>query len=102
VKPGSKAKGLSLVQAKLEFEELGKQDRIDYLKAIENRVIERDVWQTNLEEAEDKGMARGMAQQKREGIVRALKRGKLTIDEIAEDFDVPVEEVKLIQQQEGL
>ncbi len=130
VKPGSSAKGLSLVQAKLEFDNLSRQDRIDYIKAIENQVIERDVWKTNIEDAEEKGLARGLQQGIEQGlqqglqqgieqglqqgiekgkalairqsIIRALQRGKLTTGEIAEDFGVMEELVIQIQQEEGL
>ena len=106
IKPSFQAKGLALVQKKLEFEGLSEADRSRYVKDIENRTIERDVWETNLEEAEEKGMEKGVkkgvkkgkAEATRQGIVRALQRGKLTMEEISEDFAVSVEEVQAIQQ----
>ena len=106
IKPSFQAKGLALVQKKLEFEGLSEADRSRYVKDIENRTIERDVWETNLEEAEEKGMEKGVkkgvkkgkAEATRQGIVRALQRGKLTVEEISEDFAVSVEEVQAIQQ----
>ena len=60
IKPSFQAKGLALVQKKLEFEGLSEADRSRYVKDIENRTIERDVWETNLEEAEEKGMEKGV------------------------------------------
>ena len=106
IKPSFQAKGLALVQKKLEFEGLSEADRSRYVKDIENRTIERDVWETNLEEAEEKGMEKGVkkgvkkgkAEATRQGIIRALQRGKLTVEEISEDFAVSVEEVQAIQQ----
>nr|WP_293834459.1 Rpn family recombination-promoting nuclease/putative transposase [uncultured Arsenicibacter sp.] len=75
VKPGSRAKGLSLVQAKLEFDSLSRQDRIDYIKAIENQVIERDVWKTNIEDAEEKGLARGLEKGLQQGLQQGIEKG---------------------------
>lgn len=85
VKPGSVAKGLALVQQKLEFDRLNEADRAAYLKSLENSAIDRDVIQTARQE--------GIELATRQGIIRALQRGKLTNNEIAEDFDVPVEVV---------
>lgn len=93
VKPGFRAKGLGLVQKRLEVDDLSEGDRLAYRKAIENKVIERDVLQT----ARDEGRAEA-AEATRRGIVRALKRGKLTPEEIAEDFGVSVAEVLDIRQ----
>ncbi len=114
IKPGSRAKGLSLVQQKLEFEGLSEKDRRIYMKAMENKAIERDVFQGKLADAEERGLEKGMEKGMekgeqiglekgmelvtRQGITRALQRGKLTPEEIAEDFDVPVETVLAIQQ----
>lgn len=75
MKPGSRAKGLSLVQAKLEFDNLSRQDRIDYIKAIENQVIERDVWKTNIEDAEEKGLARGLEKGLQQGLQQGIEKG---------------------------
>jgi flagellar biosynthesis/type III secretory pathway protein FliH len=102
VKPGSVAKGLSLVQKKLEFESLSEVDRQIYVKEIENQVIERDVWETTteeaLEKAEEKGMEKGMEKANRQGILRALQRGKLTDEEISEDFSVSLSDVHQVRQ----
>jgi predicted transposase/invertase (TIGR01784 family) len=56
------------------------------------------VYDYAIETAHDEGMQQGMQQGiqkgKIEGIKKALKRGKLSIEEIAEDFDVSVDFVK--------
>ncbi len=102
IKPGSQAKGLALVQQKLEFESLSLVERQVYVKDIENSVIERDVWETTIEEAmdkaEEKGIERGVEKATRQGILRALQRGKLTDEEIAEDFEVTIETVVDLRQ----
>jgi predicted transposase/invertase (TIGR01784 family) len=91
IRPGSAGKGLSLVQQKLEFEELSPADRAAYIKAIENNVIERDVMETKYEE--------GKADATRQGIVRALQSDKLTPDDIADLFAVPLDTVLTIRQE---
>ena len=42
----------------------------------------------------NKGINQGISQGKREAALNMLKRGKLTIDEIAEDSGLSVEEVE--------
>lgn len=98
VKPGSVAKGLSLVQAKLEFDELSKSDQGAYLKSLEEKAISRGIVETARDEGLEKGEQIGAEKTIREGILRALQRGKLTPAEIAEDFDVPLAEVLALQQ----
>jgi predicted transposase/invertase (TIGR01784 family) len=95
VKPGSMGKGLSLVQAKLEFDELSKADQGAYLKSLEDKAISRGIVET----ARDEGEQLGAEKTTRQGIVRALQRGKLTLDEIAELFAVSLETVLTIQQE---
>jgi predicted transposase/invertase (TIGR01784 family) len=110
IKEGSQAKGLSLVQKRLEFEDLSPQERINYVKAIENEVVARDVFHTAIEEAqekaEEKGMEKGMEIGTKKGIeiekdkniLKTIQRGKLSIEEIAEDFEVSVEYVFELKQ----
>lgn len=105
IRPGSVAKGLALVQQKLEFEDLSPADRSAYIKAIENTVIERDVMETKYEDGREEGrqkgieegMEKGMENATRQGILRALQQGKLTPQEIADLFDVPIAEVLTLQ-----
>ena len=48
------------------------------------------------EQGMEKGMEKGIEKTKREGITKALQRGKLTKEEIAEDFEVTLEYVQQI------
>lgn len=88
IKEGSKAKGLYQVQKKLEYADLTAQEKINYVKAVENIVIDRDVIQTARLDGRDEGREAGIEETKRFSIKKALQRGKLTVSEIAEDFEV--------------
>lgn len=107
IKDGSKAKGLYEVQKKLEYEDLTEQEKINYRKAIENIVIDADVIRTGRQEARDagwkegrkEGIEQGIEQEKILGIKKALRRDKLTIAEIAEDFEVSEDFVLQIQNE---
>lgn len=54
-------------------------------------------YQSILQEGEIKGEIKGKLEEKRMGILKALKRGKLTLNEIAEDFEVTVDFVLKIK-----
>ena len=43
--------------------------------------------------------AEGLAEAKLSAVIKALKRGKLTVEEIAEDNDFPLDEVLKIQKE---
>lgn len=102
VREGSRAKGLALVKQRLEFDGLSPADRAAYVKAIENIVIERDVTRTAREESREEGRKEGREEgreeTRRQNIIKALIRGKLTIEEIAEDFDTSIDFVISLQQ----
>lgn len=92
IKEGSKAKGLNLVQQKLEYDDLTDQEKINYKKAVENIVIAADVMRTARLDGKDEGLKEGRNEGRKDekdlGIKKALQRGKLSIKEIAEDFEV--------------
>ena len=101
IKPGSVAKGLGLVQEKLEFYALSEPDRAAYLKAMENTAIERDVMETKFEDGFEKGRQEEQAKNEeatRQGILRALQGDKLTAEEIAGLFGVLLQTVLDIQK----
>ncbi len=66
----------------------------------------KKVIDTALDEGEAKGKvegeAKGKLEEKKANITKALKRGKLSIAEIAEDFEVPLDFVTQIKQESGL
>ncbi|MCL4101768.1 hypothetical protein [Fibrobacter sp. HC4] len=43
--------------------------------------------------------AEGLAEAKHSAVIKSLKRGKLTVEEIAEDNDFPLDEVLKIQKE---
>lgn len=64
-------------------------------------------FEKGLEQGLEKGLEQGLQQGQTEGkdeaqaaaIIKALKHGKLTLEEIAEYNDVPIEKVREIQSQ---
>jgi len=58
----------------------------------------KNVIDTAYDEGEAKGKTEGKIEEKTSNIIKALKRGKLTIEEIAEDFDVTIEFVEQIKR----
>ncbi|HAI77334.1 MAG TPA: hypothetical protein DCM08_13955 [Microscillaceae bacterium] len=62
--------------------------------------IEEAILQEVREKSEKRGEKRGETQTKIKGIQKALERNKLTLNEIAEDFEVSLEFVKQVQSGE--
>ncbi len=60
------------------------------------------LYESILQWSETKGKLKGKLEGKLEGIIKSLKRGRLTISEIAEDFDVSVEYVLQNKAENGL
>ena len=52
--------------------------------------------QIGLEKGEQIGLQKGLEKERDKGIRKALKRGRLTMEEIAEDFEVSVEYIKQV------
>lgn len=59
---------------------------------------ERSIREDATEEALAQGVAQGMAQEKRIRMLKALQRGKLTLAEMAEDFEVSLDEVRQVAE----
>ena len=53
-------------------------------------------------EGKIEGKLEGKIEGKIEGISKSLRRGKLTVEEIAEDFEVTIEFVLQIKSQQGI
>ncbi|MCQ2098386.1 MAG: hypothetical protein MJY87_10675, partial [Fibrobacter sp.] len=51
-----------------------------------------------LEKGLEQGRAEGKDEARTEAVIKALKRGKLTLEEIAEDNDVSIDRVREIQK----
>lgn len=63
------------------------------------RSIRDDAEKEGMEKGMQQGMQQGQQKEKQLRIVKALQRGKLTHEEIAEDFDVALAEVKQLAEQ---
>ncbi len=79
-------------QAELETYELNLKNYRDYKNTID----------TAFDEGVIEGEQKGKIEKTIEGIIKALKRGKLTIEEIAEDFEVTIEFVLEIKEKHSL
>ena len=77
-------------------EQVGYEASLKYYRDLKN------VIDTAVAEGESKGRMEGKIEGKIEGISKSLRRGKLTIEEIAEDFEVTIEFILQIQSQQGL
>ena len=79
VKEPFKAKGLDKVKEKLQYESLSDQDRAVYRRSIENRRIERSVYEGAImlgeEEGIEKGRKEGIEKGRKEGIEKGRKEG---------------------------
>ncbi len=56
------------------------------------------VLEKGLEQGLEQGRAEGKDEARTEAVIKALKRGKLTLEEIAEDNDVSIDRVREIQK----
>ena len=65
-------------------------------------MIAQDEIICRLAEAKLQGIEEGRVEAKRSAIIKALNRGKLTIEEISEDNDTSVEEVLKIKAENNL
>jgi hypothetical protein len=50
------------------------------------------------EDATEEALAQGITQEKRIRMLKALQRGKLTLAEMAEDFEVSLDEVRQVAE----
>jgi predicted transposase/invertase (TIGR01784 family) len=88
---------------------LSKEERTDYISSLKYYRDMKNVTDTAFEEGEKEGIIKGEKQgiikgekkgeqkEKLKNIKKAIKRGKLTDAEIAEDFDVSIEYVQKLR-----
>ncbi len=94
-----KAKGLQKVAEQLRVDNMTEQEKINYNAhckelAIRSNEIETAVlegFDKGVDVGFDKGISLGVEKTKLEGIKKALIRKKLTLEEIAEDFEVTLD-----------
>lgn len=103
-------KGIAKAVKLAEIEDLSPEELAD-AKLLEMKKATRALRENNSKEegrqegieegieiGMEKGMEKGKEETQRKGIEKALKRGKLTVEEIAEDFDVTVDYVLEIKK----
>ncbi|MEY4938181.1 MAG: hypothetical protein RIS64_4542, partial [Bacteroidota bacterium] len=86
-------KGIKKAHDLIDFEYFTPQE----LTAAKNKEQSEVVRSMYIAEGEAKGEAKGRTETVLKGIQKALQRGKLSLEEIAEDFEVSVEYVREIQ-----
>ena len=62
----------------------------------------KNVIDTSYDDGKKDGEIEGEIREKTKGIINALKRGKLTIEEIAEDFNTTVDFVLQVKKEQNL
>ena len=77
---------------------LSKEERQAYEQSVKQY---RDL-KNAMDTSHNDGKIEGRIEQKIEGIIKALRRGRLTIDEILEDFEVSVDFVLKIKEENNL
>ena len=122
VAAGSKSKNIESAEKKLWEINMTKEERRSYEKYMWYYVKDRDKVNTARMEGEEKGLKtgeqigiqkgkmegeqigiqKGKMEEKMEGIKKSLKQGKLTIEEIAEVFEVTNEYVLEIKKESNL
>ena len=81
----------------LSPEELAEAKELE-MKSLARALLIDNSFNDGLEEGLEKGEQIGLEKERDKGIRKALKRSRLTIEEIAEDFEVSVEYVKQIAE----
>jgi predicted transposase/invertase (TIGR01784 family) len=74
------------------------EERIEYENNLKIYRDYKNTMDTAYDEGKFEGEQIGLEKEKKKGIIKALQRGKLTIEEIAEDFEVSVEYVLEIKK----
>ncbi|MDZ7881046.1 MAG: Rpn family recombination-promoting nuclease/putative transposase [Saprospiraceae bacterium] len=85
-----------------EIAKFSSQEKEQYEDSLKTYRDLKNVIDTAFDEGESKGKIEGEIEEKTRGISKALKRGKLTIEEIAEDFDTTVNFVLDIKERYNL
>lgn len=98
IKVGSSSKNIDKAAAKLNELNMTQAEREAYERYLIDRARERDMFRTATTEGFDEGVEKGKMEAKNLAIQKVLRRGKLSLEEIAEDFEVTLEYVLEIQQ----
>lgn len=80
------AKGLPEAREKLRIDKLSDEERRDYIREMERRMVENDAMKSSYLDGKDEGLAEGRAEGRAEGILavaRNLKLSGMPLDEIA-------------------
>jgi predicted transposase YdaD len=78
------------------------EEKEEYQESLKTYRDLKNVIDTSYDDGKKDGEIEGEIREKTKGIINALKRGKLTIEEIAEDFSTTVDFVLQVQKEQNL
>ena len=90
------AKGLPEAREKLRVDKLSDQERRDYIREMERRMVENDAMKSSYIDGKDEGLAEGEAKGRAEGILsvaRNMKQSGMSIDQIAKMTGLSLQEI---------
>ncbi|MDI9356892.1 MAG: Rpn family recombination-promoting nuclease/putative transposase [Chitinophagaceae bacterium] len=102
VAQGSISKNIRKTEKKLLEMNMGREEKKNYERYLRYVTREKSGIRTARIEGKKEGKKEGKAEEKIKGIIKALKRGKLTLTEIAEDFEVSLEFVIQLKKENNL
>jgi predicted transposase/invertase (TIGR01784 family) len=83
-----------------EIAKFTSEEKEEYQESLKSYRDLKNVIDTSYDDGKKEGIIEGETKEKTQGIINALKRGKLTIEEIAEDFSTTVDFVQQIKQEQ--
>ncbi len=96
------SKNIQAAAEKLDLLKMPPDDRRVYEKYLVNRASEKDMFETAHEKGIEKGIEKGEYKKARKVAVNMLKMNLLTTDQIAQATDLTVDEIKKLDEDEGL
>ncbi len=85
-----------------EIAKFSPEEKEEYQESLKTYRDLKNVIDTSYDDGKKDGKIEGEIEEKTKGIIKALKRGKLTIEEIAEDFSTTVDFVLQVQKEQNL
>ena len=85
-----------------EIAKFSSEEKEEYQESLKTYRDLKNVIDTSYDDGKKDGKIEGEIEEKTKGIIKALKRGKLTIEEIAEDFSTTVDFVLQVQKEQNL
>ena len=85
-----------------EIAKFSPEEKEEYEESLKSYRDLKNVIDTSYDDGKKDGEIEGEIREKTKGIIKALKRGKLTIEEIAEDFSTTIDFVLQVKKEQSL